>query len=401
MKAFIPLIFLALTILKSSAQNGVCFPDALGDESVFCNYEYCSADGAPFTFSSGIYRIPLLELTSVHVKQSVFSSCPRGWIELQGAGSLYTTHFVVAAADGWLRYNHDDGCVNPDDCANFVWLEHPNGEWTFYSNLAVGSIPDDYSWGDWITAGSIIGEDAIHYGTEDTFRRVLFQVTVPVDTDIILIDGNYGLPQDGKYERRIPLFCGVEDHQLHYGNDYTALSCGSTCNDVLPLLGATYGAGEFKAFINDGAVSTDNDLVFTEASSGLIQGSGSVTLNPGFEAGTLSTFEARTGDCSGADYNKTTASVNADVQIENSVSVYPNPASRTATLSWFMNEESSVKISVCDIEKREVFQTVNSERMNSGTHQQTFDVSALNPGVYLVVLEMNQSIKIQKLVVQK
>jgi hypothetical protein len=86
---------------------------------------------------------------------------------------------------------------------------------------------------------------------------------------------------------------------------------------------------------------------------------------------------------------------------EGEVSIYPNPTSNSPRLQWFMKENGRVIVSICDVERRELSRAVNSEQMNSGKHQQTIDVSSLLPGMYLVILEVNQFKEIRKLVVQR
>lgn len=86
---------------------------------------------------------------------------------------------------------------------------------------------------------------------------------------------------------------------------------------------------------------------------------------------------------------------------ENGVNIYPNPTVGSITLQWFMNESRSVKISLCDVGFRELFQVVSSPQMNCGMHEQQIDLSSLPAGMYVVILQVNQSIQMQKLVVQK
>ncbi len=396
MKNILLTLVIATIISTVSAQTDVCFSLPQTNEFYCGDFEYCSSSGAPFTYSKGIYRIPFLEFTSVHVDLDHITDCPRGSIDMHATGAQYLTFYVVAAADGWVRA-HKDICATPG-CNNFMWIEHPNGEWTFYKNLTPGSISDDLKNGDWITAGTVIGEEGYAHSS-DTVKDLYFVVVVPVDTNEIVYDNDYGYPKDQWTDRRIPLFCGVSDNLLKYNATYTALTCGSSCDAFIPFLDATYGAGEFKTFIDDEALSTTSNITFDEASASVIQSSSSVTLNPGFYAKEFSFFEARIGECSGAVFNKAIESNAAE--ITNGISIAPNPAASNAVLKWQMNVDADVSIKVCDAAGRILFQPINSESRSKGFQQQSFDVSSLTSGIYLVVLEMNQSKEIRKLVVQR
>lgn len=86
---------------------------------------------------------------------------------------------------------------------------------------------------------------------------------------------------------------------------------------------------------------------------------------------------------------------------EGEVSIYPNPTSNSARLQWFMKKNGRVKISICDMERRELSRPVNSEQMNSGTHQQMIDVSTLPQGDYIAIFEMSGKREIQKFFIQR
>jgi hypothetical protein len=246
--------------------------------------------------------------------------------------------------------------------------------------------------------GTIIGvEGTVGCSTGDHCH---FEVAVPVDTTTLLFDTGGGWIDEDWADNLVPLFCSVPGYIMQSGQSYFALDCGA-CSSSLPGSNTTYSSGTFKAFVDDVTMSTSADLKFEGASSGVIQGSTSVTLNPGFQAEFLSTFEARTGDCFGANIYKTLPVANSNSESENIVSIDPNPASNIATLHWSMNEDAGVKISICDMGRRTLMNAINAEQMKSGRHQQTIDVSALLPGMYLVILELNQSREIRKLVIQR
>lgn len=162
MKTIITLLIFCLFALSVSAQTQVCFTTTDDQNPDSCNYEYCILDNAPFNFSKGRYRIPYLELTVVSVTNDHIKHCPRGAIDMSGVGDENSTFYIVAAADGWIRQINDGdieqcpdgGCPN-----NYIWMEHPNGEWTKYTHIRYESATFLHNEDDWVVAGEIIGKE--------------------------------------------------------------------------------------------------------------------------------------------------------------------------------------------------------------------------------------------------
>lgn len=154
-------------------------------------------------FSQGVYRIPYADGTNVTVDFDYHThNGTLNKLDLDGGdGST-----IVAAAGGWVRYvveNHGDdggngdgmawdgsphvndpddgmpfqdsdeeGCMDDVDMSdnaipdsqvtgrcswynNYVWIEHPNGEWTKYTHFQTQTvIPNE---GDWVDAGDPLG----------------------------------------------------------------------------------------------------------------------------------------------------------------------------------------------------------------------------------------------------
>jgi len=146
-----------------------------------------------FGQSAGIYRIPYGDGISVTVNNDVHNH-NNAYDMTAGVDQP-----LVAAASGWIRAivehngnepNPGDGldalgnpyadgpagdslehaCLSNDpgntvpagticsDYNNYVWIEHPNGEYTKYSHVGTGTVTDaGWSEGDWIEAGEVIG----------------------------------------------------------------------------------------------------------------------------------------------------------------------------------------------------------------------------------------------------
>lgn len=173
------------------------------------------ADHPDFDLSDGIYRIPYADGTEVTIGGDNHThggeNGNRDRVDMGGEDG--TDSVIVAAASGWIRgivdhNGNSDGngdgldvngdpqddslehaCQDDDDVVgdctdynNYVWIEHPNGEWTKYSHMATGE-PSANGWdvGDWIDAGDVLGtEDDIGFATGPHLH---WEVAVPDDPD--------------------------------------------------------------------------------------------------------------------------------------------------------------------------------------------------------------------------
>ena len=121
-------------IAVSAASLALLNANAVASES--------AAEAAP---SQGIYRLPFADGTAVQVFDDFTSHRPVGRIDLYATNG--TPPFkVVAAADGRIvaiqdGYSEQQSGRAAKDCHNnYVWIAHPNGEWTNYSHLAHGTV---------------------------------------------------------------------------------------------------------------------------------------------------------------------------------------------------------------------------------------------------------------------
>ena len=81
------------------------------------------------------------------------------------------------------------------------------------------------------------------------------------------------------------------------------------------------------------------------------------------------------------------------------MSVYPNPTNTTSTLSFALNNESDVTVSVTDLTGKVVF--TNALGTVNGTQKVNLDTQALSNGAYMVNLTVNGVVSTQKLIVRK
>ncbi len=84
----------------------------------------------------------------------------------------------------------------------------------------------------------------------------------------------------------------------------------------------------------------------------------------------------------------------------NEISVYPNPATDNATLSFSLGEASNVHVKLLDVAGREVADVVNKE-MNSGAQTVNISTTGLAAGEYLVYIETAGGAAMARLTVAK
>ncbi len=185
---------------------------------------------APSTpWSSGKYRLPFAGGTEVKVFDDFLTHRPIGRVDLFALGG-HPPYRVVAAAPGRIAAIQDgfgeqqSGRAAKDCHNNYVWIAHPNGEWTKYSHLAQGTVRDKAGLkvGDRVEAGRYLGDEGA-VGCA-MLNHVHFEVAVP--RAVSPIDaGGFLLDNDGGARERNPVFCGVPGGSATKDAIYTAVSC--------------------------------------------------------------------------------------------------------------------------------------------------------------------------------
>ncbi|MBK9018039.1 MAG: M23 family metallopeptidase [Saprospiraceae bacterium] len=253
----------------------------------------------PFSLTDGVYRLPYADGTSMNTNRDHFAHTPQGAYDLAGTGG--GPYQVAAAASGVIRAiddAHDNTCNLPNcGCNNYVWIEHPNGEWSKYTHMSQGSVTGNgWSVGDIICAGDILGpEDDIGCASGDHLH---FEVGRPFDvTNPFTVAGGF-MGAAGLGDYLIPIFCGVSDYILDDSDDgLTANPCDNTvCPAALDFMNLTHLANTYTVEMA-ALITASTNVTYSPGSAGMYQGGTSVVLSPGFTAQSGSEFRARIGPC--------------------------------------------------------------------------------------------------------
>ncbi|MET7280500.1 peptidoglycan DD-metalloendopeptidase family protein [Kribbella sp. NPDC005582] len=172
--------------------------------------------GGP-AMSIGEYRVGFKSGTKVKVTNDVLAHNPLGRIDMSGV-SAGPDYEIAAARTGVIRYIVDTN-AEPTSDNNYVWLEHPDGEWSKYSHVQTGSVTSrGHKVGDVVTAGTVLGLEG-DVGQADG-DHLHFEVSVPYDAANPISSGGFmaGL-------NRNPVICGAPGNALFRGETYTATSC--------------------------------------------------------------------------------------------------------------------------------------------------------------------------------
>ena len=136
---------------------------------------------------------------------------------------------------------------------NYVWIEHPNGEWSKYSHVGTGTASSNWSVGDWINAGEVVGLEG-NIGAATGFH-LHWEVGVPTDpNDETPFSDDGGFLQGNNV---VALICDIPDNLFESGESYDA----APCTNQTPTADADgpYEVDEGSDVQLDGTGSTDLD----------------------------------------------------------------------------------------------------------------------------------------------
>jgi murein DD-endopeptidase MepM/ murein hydrolase activator NlpD len=246
-----------------------------------------SAGHGDFDETVGVYRIPYANGTDVEIGNDHHTHDPVNRIDMDaGFGSS-----IVAAASGTIRAvvdfngtspNAGDGvdingnpqvdllehsCQDNDlvvgDCAdynNYVWIEHPNGEWTKYTHFGTGTVTaNGWGVGDWIEAGEELGLEGDIGRASGSHLH--FEAAVPDDpNDLTPFCALGGFMVGGGCDfgdQFVPRICDIPNNLFEEGEEYEA----NPCVHLPPLAnaGGPYFVDEGSDVTFDGTGSSDPD----------------------------------------------------------------------------------------------------------------------------------------------
>jgi len=178
--------------------------------------------------SAGLYRLPFADGAAVKVFDDAASHRPVGRVDLFAVGGE-GPYPVVAAADGVVMAIQDSFSEQQSGRAaalchnNYVWIAHPNGEWTNYSHVRQGSAEAvRLKVGQHVRSGQVIGvEGAVGCAM---LEHVHFEVARP-DPQHPIDAGGFLTDNADAARERAPRFCGVPGGQVVKGETYGAKPC--------------------------------------------------------------------------------------------------------------------------------------------------------------------------------
>ena len=178
--------------------------------------------------SQGVYRLPYADGTTVEIFDDFASHRPTGRIDLFAVDGARPYRVVAAAAGRIMAIQDSHGEQQSGRAAsecrnNYVWIAHPNGEWTAYSHLARNSVSGRARLrvGDAVDAGQYLGDEAA-VGCA-MLNHVHFEVAVPRSDDPVDAGGFLNDNDNGR-RLRSPRFCGI-DGAVRKGGRYRAAAC--------------------------------------------------------------------------------------------------------------------------------------------------------------------------------
>jgi murein DD-endopeptidase MepM/ murein hydrolase activator NlpD len=188
------------------------------------------ADTAPVpATSSGTYRLPYADGTTVKIFDDFTTHRPQGRIDFFAIAGQRPYRIVAAAAGRVMAiqdsYSEQQSGRAAADCHNnYVWIAHANGEWTNYSHIAQGSVTGraKLKVGDAVEVGAYLGDEAA-VGCA-MLNHLHFEVAVP-DRSKPIDGGGFLLDNEAGKRERNPRFCGVEGRVVVKDKTYRAKAC--------------------------------------------------------------------------------------------------------------------------------------------------------------------------------
>jgi len=251
--------------------------------------------------SRGYYRVPYADGTKVKINRDHSSHTPRGRYDMVGTGG--GPYKIVAAAPGKIMaiedsFSERQDSSTADQCNNnYVWIAHPNSEWTKYSHMKKGSTTGKakLTVGDNVKAGQYLGDEG-DVGCASG-SHLHFEVGDPQLSDPFTTVGGFLKDNADSKRNRIARICGLSDGRFDAGDTMTAravptmMSPGSkeVARHGLPI-------GDYQCLFNQ-AVAANYEPVFLN----MFNVGSKVYVNAIFRPETPGSFQAFHG-LTGAQY---------------------------------------------------------------------------------------------------
>lgn len=125
-----------------------------------------------------------------------------------------------------------------------------------------------------------------------------------------------------------------------------------------------------------------------------------VLLNPGFRAEQGTIFRALIEGCGGAHKSNSSSNIINDI---GTTTLYcsPNPFKSITNITYTIAQDTQVTLWIYDITGKLVQTLANDQPQTEGTHTFMFDATNLPSGIYICTLQVDNSLKTQKLIVSK
>lgn len=265
--------------------------------------------------SKGIYRLPYENGTEVRIT-SDHTTHPTALNRLDMEGINGSGNYtIVAAGDGWIRLIEDDNTVNCDSGCdnNYVWIEHPNGEWSKYSHFQTNSVDAaGISLDEFVSSGTPLGLEG-DIGNAPGGQHLHFEVAVPNDRSnpinsagflnddgdpsTVIDDSDGQTAIDYDRQNRIPVFCDI-DFPVADRDEYTAANCQRDCAEVVSVSSGV-NDNQVRHRQADNRVQTISGVMHIVESGGgeALRAGQQVILFPGFRAEPGSYFSASIDSC--------------------------------------------------------------------------------------------------------
>jgi len=310
------MLALLLSSLACSDEAGMTTPDASEAEAAPAapsGPEVAASHGS-FLTSEGVYRIPYANGVGIKVTRDHHDHAPaKDRIDMIG---LTGGEAIVAAASGTIRAivdrhgnylglgdglaangtspqddNREHSCTDDTQVAgscsdhnNYVWIEHPNGEWTKYTHFLTRTVSGVYQWkvGDWIRAGEVLGlEGDVGAASGPHLHFEVGRPTDPAALQPFTTLGGFMVPQSGV--NLVPRVCGIAGALYVTDAEHVA----SACQHVAPTAnaGGPYEVDEGAELQLDGTGSIDPEgrpLTYVWRPAGVV--SDSLSPTPTFRA---------------------------------------------------------------------------------------------------------------------